>query len=84
MRPPLALLLLATRKHRFVTVCVLASLCMSLCTQANAGIRGRGKYSGVVVFDRWDGCILFSGVYLMYVSERVKDQLREYDGQAIE
>ena len=57
---------------------------MSLCTPANAGIRGPGKYSGVVIFDRWDGCILFSGVYLMYISERVKDQLREYDGQAIE
>jgi len=84
MKPPLALLFLATRKHRFVTVCVLASLCVSLCTPANAGIRGPGKYSGVVIFDRWDGCILFSGVYLMYVSERVKDQLREYEGQAIE
>ena len=51
---------------------------------ATAGIRGPGKYSGVVIFDRWGGCILFSGVYLMYVSERVKDQLREYEGQAVE
>lgn len=84
MKPLLAVLFLATRKHRFVTVCVLASLCVSLCTPANAGLRGRGKYSGVVIFDRWDGCILFSGVYLMYISERVKDQLREYEGQAIE
>jgi len=84
MKPLLALLLLAIRKHRLVTVCLLASLSVSLCTPANAGIRGPGKYSGVVIFDRWDGCILFSGVYLMYVSERVKDQLRSYDGQAIE
>ena|SRR5439155_12989963 len=40
---------------------------------SSAGIRGPGKYSGVVVFDRWDGCLLFSSVYLMYISEVVKD-----------
>lgn len=56
----------------------------SLTTQASAGIRGPGKYSGVVIFDRWGGCILFSGVYLMYISEAVKDQLGPYEGQAIE
>src|SRR5690349_24452373 len=48
-----------------------------------AGIRGPGRYSGVVFFDRWGGCILFSGVYLMYISEEVKDSLRSYEGQAI-
>ena len=53
-------------------------------TPANAGLRGSGKYSGVVIFDRWDGCILFSGVYLTYVSEEVKEQLRPFSGQAIE
>ena len=57
---------------------------ISLTTQATAGLRGPGKYSGVVIFDRWGGCILFSGVYLMYISEAVKDQLRPYEGQAIE
>src|SRR5215472_8656756 len=84
MKPLLEVFVFAIRKRRFLTVYLLASLSVSLCTPANAGIRGPGKYSGVVVFDRWDGCILFSGVYLMYVSERVKDQLRSYDGQAIE
>jgi len=49
-----------------------------------AGIRGPGKYSGVVIFDRWDTCILFSGVYLMYTSENVKEGLRQYAGQAIQ
>jgi hypothetical protein len=49
-----------------------------------AGIRGPGKYSGVVIFDRWDACILLSGVYLMYISEGVKEDLRDYEGQAIE
>jgi hypothetical protein len=59
-------------------------LIVSLCAVAQAGLRGPGKYSGVVLFDRWGGCILFSGVYLMYVSEAVKGQLRAYEGQAIE
>jgi len=84
MKPLLTLLLYAIRKRRLVTGCLLASLIASLSITANAGMRGPGKYSGVVVFDRWGGCILFSGVYLMYISETVKDQLRPYDGQAIE
>jgi hypothetical protein len=48
-----------------------------------SGIRGPGKYSGVVIFDRWDGCHLYSGVYLMEVSEKVKEQLRPFAGQAM-
>jgi hypothetical protein len=75
---------IANGKRRLVAVCLFASLSMSLSTAANAGIRAPGKYSGVVIFDRWDGCILFSGIYLMYVSEAVKNQLRQYDGQAVE
>jgi hypothetical protein len=75
---------IANGKRRLATVCLLASLSVSFSTAANAGIRAPGKYSGVVIFDRWDGCILFSGIYLMYVSETVKNQLRQYDGQAIE
>ena len=71
--------------RRFLAiVCLLASIGTFLAGQANAGLRGPGKYSGVVLFDRWGGCILFSGVYLMYISETVKDQLRPYDGRAIE
>lgn len=65
-----------------VTAFFLASLL--LVNVAAAGIRTAGKYSGVVFFDRWGGCILFSGVYLMYISEEVKENLREYNGQAIE
>ena len=71
-------------KRFLAVVCLLAFIGTSLSTQANAGIRAPGKYSGVVIFDRWGGCILFSGIYLMYISETVKDQLRPYDGQAIE
>ena len=43
-----------------------------------AGIRGGGQYAGTVVFDRWDGCTLYSGMYVMYISEEVKEQLRPY------
>jgi hypothetical protein len=71
-------------KNRIATACFVATLIVCLTTAAIGGIRGPGKYSGVVIFDRWGGCILFSGVYLMYVSDSVKDQLREYEGQAIE
>ena len=43
-----------------------------------AGIRGPGPYCGVVVFDRWDGCYMHSGPYVMYVSEKTKKRLRKY------
>jgi hypothetical protein len=49
-----------------------------------AGIRGPGKYNGVVFYDRWDNCYLFSGVYLMYVAERAKETLRSYSGRSME
>jgi hypothetical protein len=66
-----------------MAVCLLVSAALSS-RVVKAGIRAPGKYSGVVVFDRWGGCILFSGVYLMYISETIKDQVRQYEGQAIE
>jgi hypothetical protein len=62
----------------------MAMACLSFHLLAGAGIRTAGKYSGVVIFDRWDGCIVFSSVYLMYISESVKEDLRPYVGQAIE
>jgi hypothetical protein len=43
---------------------------------AFSGIRAAGKYNGIVIFDRWDGCHLFGGVYDMEVSEQVKELLR--------
>lgn len=47
-------------------------------------IARRGKYSGVVIFDRWDTCLLLIGVYLTYVSDAVKEELRPYKHQAIQ
>jgi len=55
-----------------------------LCTASHAGIRGPGKYSGVVIFDRWGGCTLYSGIYVMYISEKAKQGLRPYSGQAVQ
>lgn len=55
-----------------------------LASAASAGIRGPGKYSGVVVFDRWDTCYIYSGIYLMYVSEKTKEGLRKYEGRPVE
>src|SRR5687767_1264410 len=58
-------------------VALLATLCL-------AGIRSEGKYSGVVIFDRWGGCTLYSGIYVMYISEGVKEQLRAEAGKCVQ
>ena len=42
-----------------------------------------GEYRGVVLFDRWDGCVLYDGVYLSYVAEAVKEELRPYAGRFV-
>ena len=49
-----------------------------LALQALGGIRAPGKYNGTVIFDRWGGCHLYSGAYVMEVSESVKELLRPY------
>ncbi len=59
-------------------LCVLAQTPLGF-----AGIRSTGKYAGIPIFDRWDGCTLYSGVFVMYVSEKVKEDLRPYAGQAV-
>lgn len=73
-----------TRLMRSVSVIVLGGLIFSLASAVRAGLRGRGKYCGVVVFDRWDTCFLLSGLYIMYVSDRVKEKLRPYTGQPLQ
>ncbi len=49
-----------------------------------AGERCPGKYCGVPIFDRWDGCTLYSGIFVMYISEKTKEPLREYKGKSIQ
>ena len=54
-----------------------------LASTSLAGIRSRGKYAGVVIFDRWDTCYLYSGIFLMYVSSKTKERLRKYQGKSV-
>lgn len=72
------------RVIRRVGVIVLCAVVLSGAFIVRAGIRGPGKYCGVVVFDRWDTCFLLSGLYIMYVSGSVKEKLRPYKGQSLQ
>jgi hypothetical protein len=69
--------------RKLILIALLLAISGSLLI-VHAGMRGRGKYSGVVIFDRWDTCLLLSGVYVTYVSDEVKENLRTYRNQAIE
>jgi len=57
---------------------------MSVVVTCDAGIRVPGKYCGIPIYDRWDGCTLYSGIYVMYIAENVKEYLRPYAGKAIQ
>jgi len=78
----------ACRRHPRILNTLLAMLVILTATlvprPGRAQMLRPGKFSGVVIFDRWDSCILYSGVFLMYVSENVKEGLRQYQGQAIQ
>ncbi len=76
----------ASRKLVTQSLCVLmlGTLTGGFIISAHAGIRGPGKYCGVVVFDRWDTCFLLSGPYITYISESVKNKLRPYEGKAMQ
>lgn len=56
----------------------LASLAAVAAT-AHGGIRAPGRYKGVVVFDRWGGCVLCRGYAIDYVSESAKAPLKDQD-----
>ena len=47
-------------------------------------IRGPGKYHGVVVVDRWDGCAICYGSTVNYIAEKLKPKLRHLAGQPVE
>jgi hypothetical protein len=75
-------------RKRIVRLCHFSAAVLlatvSLALLAYAGLRGPGKYSGVVVFDRWDTCFLLSGPYITYISDNVKNELRQYAGKAMQ
>lgn len=62
-------------------IALLASLLISLTGRAEQLFPG--KYTGMVIFDRWDACILYSGMYFLYVSESQKEKLRPFAGQPV-
>lgn len=64
-------------------VCFIGLLVASFAAALNAGERGPGKYSGTVLFDRWDACSIYSGISVMYVSKKVKEKLRPLAGQRV-
>jgi len=64
--------------------CIIATVFFLSAISSFAGLLGPGKYSGVVIFDRWDGCALCTGVFVVYVSEKTKEALRPYKGQAMQ
>jgi hypothetical protein len=66
------------------TTCLALLLLLASAAGAAVGIRGPGKYSGIVVFDRWDTCYIYDGAYLIYASETVKERLRKYEGRYVE
>lgn len=43
-----------------------------------------GKYSGMVVFDRWDNCYLLVNHFQLYISDSQKEALRKYAGEGAE
>jgi hypothetical protein len=75
-------------RKRIVRLCHFAAVVLlatgALALLAHAGLRGLGKYCGVVVFDRWGTCFLLSGPYITYISENVKNKLRPYAGKAMQ
>jgi hypothetical protein len=63
---------------------ILALILAGIALRGGAGIRGPGKYNGIILFDRWGGCYLYSGIYLMYFSDASKGLLRRYSGQPLQ
>jgi hypothetical protein len=65
-------------------VVLIGALVCGFILTAQAGIRAPGKYCGVIVFDRWDTCFLLSGHFITYISDGVKNELRPYEGRAMQ
>jgi|GEM_PF-4109913 len=61
---------------------ILVGLLLIFALGGKAEVLSPGKYPGVVLFDRWDSCIL-CGRGMLYVSEKVKETLRPYSGKSI-
>src|SRR3954468_18938457 len=60
----------------------LAAAALLLSATALAAIRSTGPVTGVVIFDRWDACLLSSGWTVHYISEKITQDLRPSAGKA--
>lgn len=60
-----------------------ALACLAFTVHVTAAIRGPGTYNGVVICDRWGSCHLYSGVYLMEISEKVREFILPIQRQAV-
>jgi len=67
----------------FTKLIVIVVTIIALGSIATAGERGPGPYAGIVIFDHWDTCYIYSGAYLMYLAAAEKESLRKYSGQSI-
>lgn len=65
-----------------IMICIVSMLWVA--TSCRAGRIAPGKYCGVAVFDQWDGCTLYSSKGVLYISEKVKKNLRQYAGKAVQ
>lgn len=70
--------------RKLILIPLLLAFSGSLLTIHAGMLLGPGKYSGIVIFDRWDTCLLLTANYVAYVSDDVKENLRQYTNQAIE
>ena len=64
-------------------LCLPLMLAVTLAS-VSATLLGPGEFNGIVIFDRWDSCVLSYGSHFIYIPERTKEGLRRWEGKAIE
>lgn len=62
---------------------ILAAALVLISSVGLAEPRYPGMYRGIVIFDRWDGCALYQGVYVEYISEQIKEHVRDKAGKHV-
>lgn len=65
---------------RLIATCIILS---AATPSVHSEILAPGEYPGIVVFDRWDSCLLSNGPYIMWVSEGIKDRMRPFEGRLL-
>ncbi len=68
-------------RNKILLICLLFALFPVF--QGLSEVAFPGNYAGIPIYDRWGGCYLYSGYCAAYVSEKVKQQLRPYEGKCV-